>query len=295
MELRHLRYFVAVAEELHFGRAAQRLSMSQPPLSTQIRDLERELGVTLFDRTSRRVSLTASGEALLGEARHVLAAADHAASVAIRAATGAYGQVSVGFLGAAGASIVPDALVALRSRSPEISARVREFNAGPALIEALSQRLIDIAILRPPVQRVGIDCEEIGVEPFVVVLPRGHELEERDSIGLDEVLGEPFVLWDRSSSPNVFDPVFAATGGVGRPTNVVVEAVGIPAIVGMVACGLGISLLPASAVRRVTTDISVRPLHQPAPTLGQVAAWRTDDLSPPGHALLEALRRAAAA
>ena len=109
------------------------------------------------------------------------------------------------------------------------------------------------------------------------------------------MLGEPFVLWDRSSSPNVFDPVFAATGGVGRPTNVVVEAVGIPAIVGMVACGLGISLLPASAVRRVTTDISVRPLHQPAPTLGQVAAWRTDDLSPPGHALLEALRRAAAA
>lgn len=293
LELRHLRYFIAVAEELHFGRAARRLSMSQPPLSTQIRDLERHLGLTLLDRTSRRVSLTPAGRAFLPEARHVLAAADHAHHVAARAAGGTWGSVSLGFLGAAGVSVVPAALMALRADANEVSIRVREYTTGPSLVEALTHRAIDVALLRPPLDMPEIETEQLAVEPFVAVLPRGHRLARRRWIDVAELLDEPFVLWDRTSSPRVFDPVFSAAGGVGEPTNVIVEAVGIPSIVGMVAGGLGVSVLPASAVHRRTSDIAVRPLRPPAPTLAQIAAWRRNDLTPIGRRLLDQLRAAA--
>ena len=295
MELRHLRYFVAVAEELHFGRAAARLAISQPPLSMQIRDLEREMGIALFDRTSRRVSLTSAGHAFLQEVRHVLEATDHAVRIATRAAEGTTGSVAVGFLGAAGVSIVPDALVALRARGPALSIRVREYTSGPSLIDALSHKMIDLALLRPPLDIAGIETELIATEPFVVVLPRGHRLGRRRAIELAEILDEPFVLWDRTSSPQVFDPIFAASGGVGEPKNVVVEAVGIPSIVGMVAAGLGLSLLPASAVHRLASDVMVRPLRPPAPTIGQIVAWREHDLAPAARHLLDELRIAAGA
>lgn len=224
----------------------------------------------------------------------MLEAADQAVQIAARAANGSSGSVAVGFLGAAGVSTVPDALMRLRASSPAVSVRIREFTTGPSVIEALTHRLVDLALLRPPVDAPGVETEELTVEPFVAVLPRGHRLERRKQIDLTDLLAEPFVLWDRASTPRVFDPIFAAAGGIGEPANVVVEAIGIPTIVGMVASGLGVSLLPASAVGRRTTDITVRPLRAPAPTLAQVVAWRRDDLSPVARRLLIELRAAAA-
>src|SRR3954453_10103995 len=147
MELRHLRYFVAVAEELHFRRAAERLHVSQPPLSQQIRALERELGVTLFERNRRRVELTAAGSALLGEARGILAAVEHAVDLTQRVARGEAGALSVGFVGSAMYGALPDVVREFRASRPGVELRLRELPTGAAL-EALAAGGIDVGGVR---------------------------------------------------------------------------------------------------------------------------------------------------
>ena len=292
MELRHLRYFVAVAEELHFGRAAERLAMSQPPLSTQIRDLERELGVSLLQRTSRRVALTEAGATFLDDARAILAAVDRAALAAARAGRGELGTVSVGFLGAAAVRRLPTAVRTFQADRPGVRVELREMTSSPSLLRALRGRLIDLALLRPPVTDDGVDQERLASEPFVAVVPRDHAFAGRTAVSVSELLAQPFVLWQRSVTPEVVDAMFGPTGLVGEPRNVVVESAGVQTVFGAVGAGLGVSMLPWSATAIQHPDVVVCQLEPPVPHIELVAVWRDEGLAPAGEALLAVLRAA---
>src|SRR3954471_20944169 len=193
MELRHLRYFVAVAEELHFRRAAERLHVSQPPLSQQIRALERELGVTLFERNRRRVELTTAGEALLGEARGILAAVEHAVDLTQRVARGEAGALAIGFVGSAMYGRLPDVLREFHAARPAVQLRLRELPTGAAL-DALAEGRIDVGVVRPAQVEAGIAIDIVRREAVVVALPADHELAARRRLTLRELWGETFVL-----------------------------------------------------------------------------------------------------
>src|SRR5881275_1522994 len=166
MELRHLRYFVAVAEELHFRRAAERLHMSQPPLSQQIRRLEDEVGATLFVRNQRRVELTAAGQAYLARARDILAAVEDAAREARRVQRGEVGRLDVGFVGSAMYSVVPELLRAFRERFPDVGLRLRELGTAEQL-RRLEDGRLDVGFLRPPGGRPGLSIETVLREPVL--------------------------------------------------------------------------------------------------------------------------------
>ena len=176
MELRHLRYFVAVAEERHFGRAATRLHMAQPPLSQQIRNLETELGVVLLRRTTRRVDLTAAGEAYLARAREILASVDEAADEARRVAEGLVGRVVIGCVGSATYSLLPALARTLREELPGIDFAFRGEMLVPDQVAALLAGRIDLALLRPPVDEAALRVTTLRRESLIVALPEGHPL-----------------------------------------------------------------------------------------------------------------------
>src|SRR5687767_2086529 len=186
MELRHLRYFVAVAEELHFGRAAVRLHVSQPPLSQQIKALEEELGVQLFQRTRRHVELTDAGRALLPEARAALEQAERAQRVAREAGAGARGRLVIGFVTSASYSVLPAAVRALRRAWPSVEVTLREM-VPSAQLEALEWREIDVGLLRPPVDDARVEVEVVLEEPLLVALPARSALARKRGLALGDL------------------------------------------------------------------------------------------------------------
>lgn len=193
MELRHLRYFRAVAEELHFGRAAQRLHIAQPPLSQQIRALEAELGVALLARTTRTVELTPAGEAYLQRVVRILAAVDDAGEQARRIAAGTEGLLAVGCVGSATYSLLPSLVRALGEALPGVEVSVRGEMLAPAQLAALATGEIDLALLRPPVQHTGVRTEVIRRDRLLVALPEGHRLAARAELRMADLRDEDFV------------------------------------------------------------------------------------------------------
>ena len=242
MELRHLRSFVAVAEERHFGRAAERLHMAQPPLSQQIRRLEAELGVTLLHRTTRSVELAPAGEVLLARAREILAAVDGAAEDARRAARGEFGRLAVGFTGSATYALLPAVAAALR-------------------------------------------------EALLVVLPEAHPLAEADSVPLEELEDEPFIVYPSHFRSVVHDAVEETCAAHGFLPRVALEVSETATLVSFVAAGLGVSLVPES-VRHMTVHGAVyRPLARDATAVELAVAWRRADTSPVLERALQVVRR----
>ena len=251
MELRHLRYFVAVAEEQHVTRAAERLGMQQPPLSQQIRILERELDVQLFRRLPRGVALTAAGVAFLADARAILAQLDHAVATAKRTARGEQGRIAVGFTSSAPFNpFVPRVIRVYREAFPLVALTLEE-GGTTELIEGLRNERIDAAFIRTPIaDREGLVVQILLEEPMVLALPRGHVLARKKgaskALSLAAVAGETFVIYRRPSGPGLHDVIVSACNAAGFSPRIGQEAPRIGSTLNLVAAGLGISLVPES-------------------------------------------------
>lgn len=291
MELRHLRYFVAVAEELHFGRAAARLNIAQPPLSQQIRRLEEMLQVPLFRRTRRRVELTDAGRAFLEGAREALRQVEAAVHRARRADAGEIGHLALGFVGSAAVSVLPDLVRRLRSRFPGVKLALVEQTTAQQ-VEALLAGRLQAGLVRPPLVARGLEVRTVAREPLVVALPAGHPLAAGRDVPLPSLAGEPFVLFPREQGPGLHDLVLAACAEAGFSPAVVQEATQMQTIVGLVAAGLGVALVPGSVRRYRQRGVVFRPLRGPVPTVDLAVAWRRGDPSAVLQAFLGVLEEA---
>lgn len=246
MELRHLRYFIAVAEERSFSRAAERLVIAQPPLSQQIRRLEVDLGFPLFQRTSKGVRLTPAGEAFLPAARNVLQATDDARKCAEAAHLGVAGRLSVAYMNSAPYGVLPRLLKAMRDQHGGIRIEVREMAIADQ-IDALVDGEVDAGILRPPVDDARLASMKLVEEPFVVVLPAGHTLATAAIINLRQLNGEPLVGYPRGHPAGFRERVDAALRNAGISPRVVQEARHVHSLCGLVAGGVGVSIVPAGS------------------------------------------------
>ena len=285
MELRQLQYFVAVAEELHFRRAAARLHLSQPPLSQQLRRLEDELGVLLLERTRRRVELTAAGASFLRDARAILAELDGAVATARRIGEGKVGRLRVGFVGSALFSVVPDVVQRFRAARPDVELELRERSTVEQL-RALAAGTLDLGFVRPPVDVEGVRVETLLREPLLAALPDGHPLARLRRVPLQRLAREPFVLFPREQAPGFHDELIGALTAAGGLPRVVQQAPEMQTIVGLVAAGIGVSLVPASVRRLALGGVTYRPVSKGSQA-ELAAISRPDDPSPLVRAFLD--------
>ncbi|HZR38916.1 MAG TPA: LysR family transcriptional regulator [Ktedonobacteraceae bacterium] len=285
MELRHLQYFVAVAEELHFGRAAQRLNMAQPPLSQQIRHLEEELGVQLFQRTRRHVELTDAGQAFLQEARLTLAQAEHAVKIARQAGRGEIGKLTIGFVGSATYEALPSIIRNFQARCPDVELILRELTTTQQ-VRALHDKRIHIGILRPPINDDTLVLETLIKEPIVLALPENHPLSRQSSLTVEALAHEHFILFPRHLGPGLYDQIIGLCQQGGFSPQVTQEAIQMQTILGLVATGLGIALIPASAQHLRSTGVIYRRLDTNI-YVELAMARRKDDASPVLQAFLK--------
>lgn len=297
MELRHLRYFVAVAEELSFGRAAQRLHIAQPPLSRQIRDLERDVGATLFDRGSRGVTLTAAGRAFLPEARLTLAQAERAQRTAQRAALGETGRLRVGFVEAATHSgILPDVLGFFRMHLPAIGLSLLEMDSVQQA-EALHESRIDLGLVGsiPPDADRWLHTEPVYVDPLVLAVPHDHPLAGRKRFALRDLAAESFVLVPRYANPVLYDDVIARCREAGFSPRIAQEAAGWHTTVSLVSAGVGIAFVPQSLARLEHAEVGYRSIRDFGVELRLTAIWRQREKSPVRERFVTTLRAVARA
>jgi DNA-binding transcriptional LysR family regulator len=280
VEMRHLRYFVAVAEECHFGRAAERLHMAQPPLSQQIRQLESALGVELFKRTTRKVELTPAGALLLERARRILADVEIAAVDVGRAERGELGRLAVGFTGSATYELLPRLAAALRSELPGVELELHGEMLTPAQVEALLVGTLDVGLLRPPVGSPDLAVQVIRREPLVAVLPSDHPSARRRSVRLGDLASEPFVSYPSHFRSVVHDAVEMACGKAGFSPIIVQEVGETATLVSIVAAGVGVALVPASVQHLQITGAVYRPLAGRAEEVALAIASRVDDPNP---------------
>jgi len=287
MDLRDIEAFVAVAEELHFGRAAARLHMAQPPLSQRIRHLERELGTQLFRRTSREVVLTESGAAILDPARQVLEDVDLVARTAQWGGHGEFGRVGIGFSGAASHQHLPRLTQAIRREHPGMRLVLSRRDYANDALAGVQHGELDLAFSRLPIAAEGLSHRVIEVERLVVALSAEHPLLAREEIALSELAGEPFVTFPGAVGSAVRDALVHACLESGFRPQVVQEAPDTHTILALVSAGVGITLLPSSVQHVTSTGFSYRPLAGPAPVLHSVLVWRSNNHSPALQRVLE--------
>jgi DNA-binding transcriptional LysR family regulator len=278
-ELRQLRYFVAVAEELHFGRAAARLGIAQPPLSQQIQRLERLLDCRLLDRTSRRVQLTPAGQALLIGARRVLTAAAEAVEATRRAGRGESGDLRVAFAATVMFLALPRIIRAFRDRFPLVHLDLREMPTGPQLA-ALRSGDIDIGFVREPEPDPALEIVTVMREPLRIAVPRGHPLAARPTLAVRDLAHEPFVLFPADLAPGLHAQVLGLCRAAGFTPNVVEESRELYTSVSLVEAGLGVSILPASVEKLGWTGVRYRPVPSEKAETRIAAAWRRDRRRP---------------
>ncbi|MGI5498978.1 LysR substrate-binding domain-containing protein [Lentzea sp. CA-135723] len=279
MELRHLRYFVAVAEERHFGRAAERLHMAQPPLSQQIQQLEAELGVTLLRRTTRKVELTEAGTVYLDRARAVLSAVDDAGAEAVRVAEGRQGRLVVGCVGSATYSLLPAFARVLRDELPAVDFVFRGEMLAPDQLESLLARRIDLALLRPPVEHPDVRVRTLRRDGFIVALPDGHRLAGRRRLKIEDLRDEDLIVHaaqGRSVMHGIVADLCRAAGFAPRIRHEVAET---STLVTFVASGLGVAVVPQPVAELGVPGTTYRPLAG-RDGIDLMAAVRADDDSP---------------
>lgn len=260
MELRHLRYFAAVAEELHFGRTAGRVHVAQPALSRQIRDLEEEMGLRLFERDRRRVALTAAGAAFLDEVRFLLGRVEHAVETARRAARGEHGSLRIGYVPAVIYTGLPEIVRAFRKRFPGVDVRLQEMNPATQ-VEALLSERVDVGFVRGPVHEPALAAEIVLEEPLVVALPSGHPLRDRKRLEVAMLRSEPFVLQARAHGPGFHDQILAICRSAGFSPRVVQEGSQTDAL-SLVASGAGVAIVPTSLRVLRRASVVYRPLRE---------------------------------
>lgn len=274
IELRQLRCFLAVAEELHFGRAAERLHMAQPHLSQRIRRLERMLEVRLFDRNNRSVALTSAGAMLLAEASPILDTVEQAVTATVRASRGELGRLGIGFGFSATYTVLPDLVSRFRKRFPEVQVDLHEMTIDQQ-IEALSRGEIQVGVIRPPINDPTITTKTILIEPLVLAMPKGHRLEKSRSIRLRDLAGELFVMAPHNRG-GFFDSLKAMARDAGFEPRVGQYATGLHTALGLVSVGMGVAIVPKSLQRTPVRHVAYRPLID-AQTVQVALAWRNSD------------------
>ena len=277
MELRQLRYFVAVAEALNFGRAATRLNMSQPPLSRQIKAFETELGTTLFARTSRGVRLSAAGSALLVDARRLLREADAIAAAAHALGRGEIGSVRLGFISTASYNVLARVLPEFHRRRPGIRLHLQEATSD-AQAAMLREGDLDVALVVPPLFEVDCEYRPLLREPLIAALPARRRWPRR--VPLATLSSEPFILFPRKAGVGLYDLIVGFCRDAGFTPRIEQEAIQMPTIVGLVAAGMGVSLVPASLRQMRRTGVVYRPLAQTSPLMEVGLAWRSGAIDP---------------
>ncbi|MEL6064470.1 MULTISPECIES: LysR substrate-binding domain-containing protein [unclassified Methylobacterium] len=275
-DLSQLRCFAAVAEALHFGRAAARLNMTQPPLSRQIQVLERILDVQLLERTSRSVRLTAAGRSFLPEAQRILRLAESATHVTRQVAAGRGGILKLGFTAASAYDFLPRLVIALRRALPDVTLALREMVSRDQ-IEALRAGSLDAALVRPPVTHPDLCAVRALAEPLVVALPAANPLARRDRLGPGDLGGEALIAYAPNEARYFHDLVLGLLTEAGIQPPIVQQLTQIHAILALVRAGLGSALVPAAAERLRFEGVVFRPLALPAPRPVELhLAWRRD-------------------
>lgn len=279
IELRQLRYFLAVAEELNFTRAAARIGIAQPPLSQQIIALEAQLGAQLFVRSRRAVSLTREGEAFVAYARRIINATQTAAEVIQSISRGEDGPLSIGAIFSSIYLVAPVLLPVFSQRFPNVRLQLQEMTISQQ-VAALNEEQIDVGILRGPVAMPGIETLELFEEPFVAVVPASSPLAKRKTLTVREIANEPLIRVYPSANRDYSRLMLASLSDAGYTLNVVQEVMDTHTLIGLVAAGFGISMVPAS-LRKIHIDgISYVEIEGDTPTTTLQLAWRSDSPSP---------------
>ena len=280
MELRQLIYFVAVAEELHFGRAAKRVNISQPPLSMQIRNLEEDLGTRLFKRTSRRVELTEAGRVFLDEVRGILGKIESAVEATRDTAKGCIGRIAVGFIGPAMDTLLPNAIRSFHQHNPGIVLTLSELSTNEQL-EALYSEQIQVGFVR--IYHHGLkdlSSEVVWQEPYVLALPEGHHLAQKRRIDLSELDGQPMIMYPRNIQPLLYDSIVKSCEQAGFTPKVSQEVRTKQTTTALVAAGLGVAIVPESSKTIQRKGVIYLPIADPLHAVEIAMVWRTADDSP---------------
>lgn len=291
MELRHLRYFTAVAETRHFGRAAERLLMAQPALSQSIRQLEKELGTALFTRTTRQVRLTPAGEFLQGEALRILAAVENSARGVRRIAEGRQGLVRIAFTGSAAHTQLPRMARIVKRDLPGLALEIHADLLTPAQVEGITDGSLDLAVLRPPRGGCeGMTLRTIESDPLVLAAPADHRLAAEPAISMSDLRTEPFILFASDDSA-VNAAIRRSCDTAGFVPRMAHQAAGIAVQLPLVAAGLGIALVPSSARAAPLDGVVFRDVAG-AGTVDLALGWRSDESNPAVLSVVEALAAA---
>ncbi|MET8511338.1 LysR family transcriptional regulator [Streptomyces sp. NPDC005077] len=286
MELRHLSAFIAVAEELHFGRAAKRLQMAQPPLSQQIRQLEKELGVQLFERNTRSVRLTSAGESFLQPVQTVLDDLDTAVRAVRAAGRGEYGRVTIGFAGASSHETLPLLTRAVRAAHPALELVMKGQTYADVALAGVADGSLDLGFVRLPVTRPGVQYRVIDEEELVCALPSDHPFARLERVPIEVLAQEPFVSFPANTGSTVRDATVGACEAAGFNPRVVQEAPDSYTILALVAAGVGVTLTVTSCQHIQQNGLVYRPLAGPPIRLQAALAWRTDNPSAALRAVL---------
>ena len=287
MELRHLKYLIAVAEELHFGHAAARLHISQPPLSQQIRQIEIELGLQLFHRTKREVHLTDAGRRVVNEAYQVLARVDHFSRVAAQAGEGEIGHLSVGVPGGVN-EILVRTLRTLKNSSPGVRVELQYMSTG-SQIEALRERKIDVGFVGLPLRDPLLMLEKISAKPLYLALPIDHSLAKLSEIPITRLQNQAMILFPRRVTPGLHDSITAVCRNAGFTLNVIHEVDSISGALTLVRAGFGLAFTTPGD-QQVWPDIVFRPVSGGV-SLEQAVAYRRDSVTPVLETFLTAVRK----
>jgi DNA-binding transcriptional LysR family regulator len=279
MELRHFKYFVAVAEELHFGRAAKKLNIAQPPLSQQIMNLEEELGIKLFDRSKRNIQLTPAGSHFLKEAKQVLLHVEQAAETARRIHVGKAGHLRIGFVGSVIHTFLPEGLRMFRERFPEIELVLTEINTAEQ-IALLHAKRLDVGFHYIAAEDPQLVSKTLTVAPLLAVLQNKHPLAGKKSVHIKQLAQEHFVANTRSTEPVVRDAFISLCHSAGFTPKIAQEAGQVQTVLGLVASGVGPCLLPDFIKHIRRPGVQYVPLSGSPPVVKLAVVWRRDNASP---------------
>ncbi len=279
IELRHLRYFMAVAEELHFGRAAERLHMAQPPLSQQIRQLEEEIGFQLFYRTKRSVALTEAGTVFLQECQRLFRQLDQAIQAGRQVSRGEMGQLVIGFVSSAAYNVLPKILRAFRAMFPKVSLELHELTTDQQ-IAWLQEGRIDVGLVRPPVIEKDFKLTPIFEEPLVLALPESHPMALLPAVSLAKLSQEGFILFPRPLAPGLYDQIIGLFQEVGYSPTIVQEAIQMQTIISLVAAEIGVAVVPVSLKNLQRPGVIYKPLEEPTPKAAIALLHRYPNPSP---------------
>lgn len=293
MELRQLHYFLTVAEELSFSRAARRLNMAQPPLTRQIRQLEQALGVQLFDRNSRRVELTEVGAVFVKEARRILEQVEQSIETTQRASRGEVGRLVVAFEGSSAYDVIPLSLKAYRDRFPDVEMIVLGMTTNQQ-VEALHNDQIQLGFVVPPLQGQieGLEVEPVIQAPLIVALPESHPLAAKSTIKVRSLVKEAFIVGQRHSGCGFYDQVIEGCRRAGFSPLIKQEVNEMQVLLGLVAAGFGIAMLPESAKQFQRSGVVYRELQPASSQVALAIAWQKNRSSPLVQAFLQIVRDA---